>query len=101
LADTDDTNASKPKLDASDLKARLGLKRKLAAPPAPAAPAPPKAAPAAPAESAPPSAESIAEAREQGMITPEQAQQLERDYALRRKVIMVDDFAPEELRANG
>ena len=41
----------------------------------------------------------IAEAHEQGMITPEQAQQLERDYALRRKVIMVDDFAPEELRA--
>jgi hypothetical protein len=25
--------------------------------------------------------------------------QLERDYALRRKVIMVDDFAPEQLRA--
>jgi acyl-CoA dehydrogenase len=43
----------------------------------------------------------IAEAREQGMITAEQAQQLERDYALRRKVIMVDDFAAEELRANG
>jgi hypothetical protein len=61
LADNDDTNASKPKLDASDLKARLGLKRKLAAPPAPPAPTPPKAAPGTPA---PPSAESIAEARE-------------------------------------
>ena len=41
----------------------------------------------------------IAEARAQGMITAVQAQQLERDYALRRKVIMVDDFAPDELRA--
>jgi acyl-CoA dehydrogenase len=41
----------------------------------------------------------IAEARAQGIITPEQALQLERDYALRRKVIMVDDFAPEELPA--
>ncbi len=41
----------------------------------------------------------IAEAREQGLVTAEQALQLERDYALRRKVIMVDDFAPEELRA--
>ncbi|HEU0282920.1 MAG TPA: acyl-CoA dehydrogenase domain-containing protein, partial [Gallionella sp.] len=41
----------------------------------------------------------IAEAREQGIITAEQALQLERDYTLRRKVIMVDDFAPEELRA--
>ena len=43
----------------------------------------------------------IAEARDKGIITPEQALQLERDYALRRKVIMVDDFAPEQLRANG
>ncbi|HEU0234066.1 MAG TPA: acyl-CoA dehydrogenase [Gallionella sp.] len=43
----------------------------------------------------------IAEAHEQGIITAEQALLLERDYALRRKVIMVDDFAPEELRANG
>jgi acyl-CoA dehydrogenase len=43
----------------------------------------------------------IAEARELGLIDAEQALQLERDYALRRKVIMVDDFAPEELRANG
>ena len=41
----------------------------------------------------------IAEARDTGIITAEQALQLERDYALRRKVIMVDDFAPEELRA--
>ena len=41
----------------------------------------------------------IAEAREQGLISAEQALQLERDYALRRKVIMVDDFAPEHLRA--
>jgi len=41
----------------------------------------------------------IAEAREQGLVTAEQAAQLERDYALRRKVIMVDDFAPEELPA--
>jgi acyl-CoA dehydrogenase len=41
----------------------------------------------------------ISEAREQGFITPEEALQLERDYALRRKVIMVDDFAPEQLGA--
>jgi len=41
----------------------------------------------------------IAEARDQGLITAEQALQLERDYALRRKVIMVDDFAPEQLPA--
>jgi acyl-CoA dehydrogenase len=41
----------------------------------------------------------IAEARELGIIDAEQALQLERDYALRRKVIMVDDFAPEQLRA--
>jgi acyl-CoA dehydrogenase len=37
----------------------------------------------------------IAEARGLGLINAEQAAQLERDYALRRKVIMVDDFAPE------
>jgi acyl-CoA dehydrogenase len=43
----------------------------------------------------------IAEARDQGLISAEQALQLERDYALRRKVIMVDDFAPEHLRAAG
>ncbi|MEQ1525959.1 MAG: acyl-CoA dehydrogenase [Gallionella sp.] len=41
----------------------------------------------------------IVEAREQGMINAEQALQLERDYVLRRKVIMVDDFAPEQLRS--
>ena len=41
----------------------------------------------------------IAEARDLGLISPEQALQLERDYALRRKVIMVDDFTPEQLRA--
>ena len=40
----------------------------------------------------------IAEARDKAIITAEQALQLQRDYALRRKVIMVDDFAPEELR---
>ncbi len=40
----------------------------------------------------------IVEARDLGMLTAEQALQLERDYALRRKVIMVDDFAPEQLR---
>ncbi|NOU01682.1 MAG: acyl-CoA dehydrogenase [Gallionella sp.] len=39
----------------------------------------------------------IAEACEQGIINAEQVVQLERDYALRRKVIMVDDFAPEQL----
>ena len=41
----------------------------------------------------------IAEARDKGVIGANDAQLLERDYALRRKVIMVDDFAPEELRA--
>ena len=41
----------------------------------------------------------ISEARDTGIIDAEQALQLERDYALRRKVIMVDDFAPEKLRA--
>jgi acyl-CoA dehydrogenase len=41
----------------------------------------------------------ITEARDLGIITAEQAVQLERDYALRRKVIMVDDFSPEQLRA--
>jgi acyl-CoA dehydrogenase len=41
----------------------------------------------------------IAEARDQGFISADEALQLERDYALRRKVIMVDDFAPEQLRA--
>ncbi len=41
----------------------------------------------------------IAEARAAGLLTEAQAVQLERDYALRRKVIMVDDFAPEQLAA--
>jgi acyl-CoA dehydrogenase len=45
--------------------------------------------------------EMIAEAREQGLIDEAQAARLERDYALRRKVIMVDDFAAEQLRAQG
>ncbi len=44
--------------------------------------------------------ERIAEARDAGVLTAEQALQLERDYALRRKVIMVDDFDPAALRAN-
>ncbi len=43
----------------------------------------------------------IAEARDNGLVTAEQSLQLERDYALRCKVIMVDDFAPEQLRAHG
>ena len=41
----------------------------------------------------------ISEARDEGIIDAEQALQLDRDYALRRKAIMVDDFAPEELKA--
>jgi len=41
----------------------------------------------------------ISEARDAGLITAEEALLLERDYALRRKVIMVDDFAPEQLPA--
>jgi acyl-CoA dehydrogenase len=41
----------------------------------------------------------ISEARDKGVITIDEALLLERDYALRRTVIMVDDFAPEELRA--
>jgi acyl-CoA dehydrogenase len=43
----------------------------------------------------------IAEARDCGLITAEQALQLERDYMLRRKVIMVDDFDSRQLQANG
>jgi acyl-CoA dehydrogenase len=39
----------------------------------------------------------ISEARDKGIIDAEQALLLDRDYALRRKVIMVDDFAPEQL----
>ncbi len=42
----------------------------------------------------------ISEARDTGIIDAEQALLLERDYALRRKVIMVDDFAPEQLQSN-
>ena len=39
----------------------------------------------------------LAEARDSGLITAEQSLQLGRDYALRRKVVMVDDFSSEEL----
>ncbi|MDD4913122.1 MAG: acyl-CoA dehydrogenase [Sideroxydans sp.] len=42
----------------------------------------------------------VAEAHSKGLLTAEQVQQLERDFALRRKVIMVDDFAPEQMKAN-
>jgi len=41
----------------------------------------------------------IAEAQHKGFINAEEAQLLERDHALQRKVIMVDDFAPEQLVA--
>ncbi len=41
----------------------------------------------------------IVEARTLGLINAEQALQLQRDYALRRKVIMVDDFAASELKS--
>ncbi|MDD5181198.1 MAG: acyl-CoA dehydrogenase [Gallionellaceae bacterium] len=41
----------------------------------------------------------ISEARDKGVINIEEALLLERDYALRRMVIMVDDFAPEQLAA--
>ena len=40
----------------------------------------------------------IAEAHQHGIINAQEAALLERDYVLRRKVIMVDDFAPEELQ---
>ncbi len=40
----------------------------------------------------------ISEARDIGLVTAEQALLLERDYALRRKVIMVDDFDHSELQ---
>ena len=43
----------------------------------------------------------IAEASAQGMINAQEATLLERDYMLRRKVIMVDDFSPEELKSAG
>jgi len=45
--------------------------------------------------------ERIVEAREAGLINPQEAIQLERDYMLRRKVIMVDDFDARQLQANG
>ncbi len=41
----------------------------------------------------------ISEARDIGLIDAEQTLLLERDYTLRRKVIMVDDFSSAELRA--
>jgi acyl-CoA dehydrogenase len=43
---------------------------------------------------------SIAEALQQGLINDDEARLLERDHALQRKVIMVDDFAPEQLAAS-
>ena len=39
----------------------------------------------------------IAEAHRKKVITAEEVRILERDYALQRKVIMVDDFAPDQL----
>lgn len=41
----------------------------------------------------------ITEARARGLINPDQALRLERDYALRCKVASVDAFSPEGLRA--
>jgi len=41
----------------------------------------------------------ISEARDKGVITIDEALMLERDYALRRTVIMVDDFDPRQLAA--
>jgi acyl-CoA dehydrogenase len=43
--------------------------------------------------------EQVLEAGKFGIITSEQVAMLERDYALRRKVIMVDDFDPAQLSA--
>jgi acyl-CoA dehydrogenase len=43
--------------------------------------------------------EQIVEAGKLGIITSAQVSQLERDYALRRKVIMVNDFDPAQLAA--
>ena len=40
---------------------------------------------------------SFVEASQKGFIKSDEARLLERDYALRRKVIMVDDFASEQL----
>ncbi|MDH4284710.1 MAG: DUF1974 domain-containing protein, partial [Gallionellaceae bacterium] len=41
----------------------------------------------------------ISEARDKGVISIDEALMLERDYALRRTVIMVDDFDPRQLAA--
>jgi len=41
----------------------------------------------------------ISEARARGLIDPAQALRLERDYALRCKVMMVDEFEMDDLRA--
>jgi acyl-CoA dehydrogenase len=43
--------------------------------------------------------EQLLEAAQQGIVTVEQLSLLQRDYALRRKVIMVNDFASEQLAA--
>ena len=43
--------------------------------------------------------EQISEAAKLGIITGEQVRLLERDYALRRKVIMVNDFETSQLTA--
>jgi acyl-CoA dehydrogenase len=43
--------------------------------------------------------EQVAEAASLGVISGEQANMLKRDYALRRAVIMVNDFDPAELPA--
>ena len=43
--------------------------------------------------------ERLADAQDKGILPQEEALLLERDYELRRKVVMVDDFAPEELPA--
>ena len=43
--------------------------------------------------------EQVLEAAKLGIITGEQVTLLERDYALRRKVIMVDDFDTAQLAA--
>jgi acyl-CoA dehydrogenase len=43
----------------------------------------------------------VTEARELGIINVEQTNLLGRDYALRRKVIMVNDFDPAEMKSAG
>lgn len=77
-----DSNSSKPKLDASDLKARLGLTRKRAAPPAPPAKKPEPPEPAAPPKPAQPSAESIAEARARAAKALEEAGPAMEDFSV-------------------